>query len=126
MRWLSGAMAGLFLFAAAVQWNDPDPLLWIVLYGLAAAISALGAAGRFWFGPSAAAAAVYASGFAWLAPSLVAADPEAFRSIAMQAPEHELPREALGLALCAIWSACLAFYARCAASDRFPRDGRRC
>ena len=120
MRGLSGAMAGLFLFAAALQWNDPDPLLWMLLYSLAAGLSLLAAAGHFWFGPSAAAAAVFTIGFVWLAPSLVAADSAAFASFAMREPEHELPREALGLALCAIWSAWLACYARRTAPDRLP------
>ena len=29
-------MAVLFLFAVAVQYNDPDPLRWMAIYGLAA------------------------------------------------------------------------------------------
>lgn len=32
------AMAAICIFAAAVQWNDPDPWMWIILYGLAAAV----------------------------------------------------------------------------------------
>lgn len=36
----------LFLTAAAVQWNDPDPLAWVVTYVLAAGISAGAAFGR--------------------------------------------------------------------------------
>ena len=40
----------LFLAAAALQWNDPDPLIWIVLYGLAAVVSFFYFIGRrhFW------------------------------------------------------------------------------
>lgn len=34
-------MAGVFAFSAAVQINDPDPVLWIGLYAAAAAVSAL-------------------------------------------------------------------------------------
>jgi hypothetical protein len=30
-------MTGLFLFAAAVQYNDPEPLRWMAIYGVAAA-----------------------------------------------------------------------------------------
>jgi hypothetical protein len=36
---IAGALgAVLFLLCAAVQWNDPDPLPWIALYGAAAAV----------------------------------------------------------------------------------------
>ena len=34
-------MAALFLFAAVVQHNDPDPLRWMVIYGLAALVCVL-------------------------------------------------------------------------------------
>ena len=37
-RLLNGAMALLFLFGAAVQYNDPDPLQWVAIY-VAAAIA---------------------------------------------------------------------------------------
>ncbi len=41
MKWVSGAMALLFIFWAAFQYNDPDPFLWIFVYGLAALASVL-------------------------------------------------------------------------------------
>ncbi len=31
----------LFIYFAAVQYNDPDPLLWMMLYGITAGLSAL-------------------------------------------------------------------------------------
>jgi hypothetical protein len=39
-------MAALFLFAAAVQYNDPDPLRWMAVYGLAALACVLSLARR--------------------------------------------------------------------------------
>jgi len=39
-------MAALFITSAIVQYNDPDPLLWIVIYSLAGIISILFALGR--------------------------------------------------------------------------------
>ncbi len=39
-------MAALFLFAAAVQYNDPDPLRWMGIYGVAALACLLSLAGR--------------------------------------------------------------------------------
>lgn len=42
----AGAAVLFFLFAV-VQYNDPDPLLWIMLYGLTAGLSALYAINQF-------------------------------------------------------------------------------
>ena len=39
-------MAVLFAFAAAVQCNDPDPLRWMAMYGLAMLACGLALAGR--------------------------------------------------------------------------------
>lgn len=41
--------AAYFTFAAAVQYNDPDPLHWMALYGLTALACALAIAGRYYF-----------------------------------------------------------------------------
>jgi hypothetical protein len=43
-RLLNGLMAVLFAVAVAVQFNDPDPVRWVALYGAALAVSALAAA----------------------------------------------------------------------------------
>ena len=43
---LNGVMAALFLFGAAVQFNDPDPLRWAAIYLAAAVASILAALGR--------------------------------------------------------------------------------
>ena len=45
-RWASAAMALLFSSAAVVQWNDPDPLPWIVAYCATAYLAARRALGR--------------------------------------------------------------------------------
>jgi len=39
-------MAALFLTSAIIQYNDPDPLMWIVIYTLAAIVSIFFALGR--------------------------------------------------------------------------------
>ncbi len=36
MRWISLAMCLLFSAFAVLQWNDPDPFRWVVIYGLTA------------------------------------------------------------------------------------------
>jgi len=43
-RTFSGLMAALFAMAVAVQYNDPDPLRWIAIYGGALTVSILVAA----------------------------------------------------------------------------------
>ena len=111
-RKASAAMALLFVFAAVVQWNDPDPLAWIVLYGLAATLAGLAARGRARFAPNAAAAALFTALVLWWAPSLEDARGEAFTSVQMKAAEDEEPRETIGLLLCAVWTATTAVFSR--------------
>lgn len=43
---VNGLLAVLFAVAAIVQFDDPDPALWVGLYGIAAAACGLFAAGR--------------------------------------------------------------------------------
>lgn len=45
-RWTLGAFALLFLFAAYVQLNDADPLVWTAIYLAAAHVAVFGAADR--------------------------------------------------------------------------------
>jgi hypothetical protein len=101
-------LGALFAFGALVQWNDPDPLVWMVAYGFAAGLAAAGARGVFWPRTTAAFALLMACGLCLLAPSLLTAPPEAFASFQMEAPSHEEPREAVGLALISIWNGYLA------------------
>ena len=121
-RILCVAFAALFTLGAAVQWNDPDPLPWMVTYGFAAGLAAAAAYERLWPRVT----ALFALGMAlWLfalAPSLMGAPPEAFTSFRMQDRSHEEPREAGGLALLAIWNAFLAHRGRMATRRRRESD----
>lgn len=111
-RLLAALMCGVFLLSAAVQWNDPDPWLWMPLYGLAAALAALGAAGRLPLWPNAAALVLFLGFFAFWAPSLLGARRDAFAHWRMQSSADEAAREAGGLALCAAWSTVQTVLAR--------------
>lgn len=102
----------LFLVGAAVQWNDPDPLLWIAAYLACAGLSFAAAAGRRLFVPNVSAAIVFGLWLLMIAPSLWGAPLEAFTSFRMNEATHEAPREAMGLALLCAWSAWLAWRAR--------------
>jgi hypothetical protein len=37
MRWINGFFCALMVLFAVVQYNDPDALLWMLIYGIAAA-----------------------------------------------------------------------------------------
>jgi hypothetical protein len=108
LRLACAGFAVLFLFAAAVQWNDPDPVRWTLGYGAVAAVSAAVAFGAR---PRIAAAIVFAGvlvAFALWAPSLRHATPDALRSFGMSgAVEEEEVREAIGLGLATAWMALL-------------------
>ena len=95
----------LFLLSVGVQYNDPDPGLWIALYGLAAVMAGLCAAGRLPLWPNFAALVLFLAFFAAWSPTLFGARSEAFTSFEMRAANDEEPREAIGLLLCAGWSA---------------------
>ena len=112
MRIVSVVMFLTFALAAFVQWNDPDPLLWIALYLLAALFSLAAAAGRFWLWPSVAALALYAAGVLLLLPALADARGSAVTSWKMRDASDEEAREALGLAICAAWMVVLVVRAR--------------
>ena len=109
-RLLNGAMALLFLFGAAVQYNDPDPLLWMTIYLAAAVACTLAAAGRlrWWF-----AATVALVALAWAATLAPRAFPnvriaEMFGAWEMANTRIEEGREMYGLLLIAIYMTVLA------------------
>lgn len=112
MRWLDGLMTAVFVLAIAVQYNDPDPLYWMLLYTPAALLSALALAGRFRPRPSLLACAVYVVLAAYASPALRDARLESFNSFTMHSAADEAVREAAGIWLCAIWTGVLALRAR--------------
>jgi hypothetical protein len=103
-RAAAAALGAAFLLSVAVQYNDPDPYLWMPIYGLAAVLAGLGAAGRVPLAPNAAALVLFLALFALWAPSLLTARREAFEHWHMRSASDEEAREAGGLALCALWS----------------------
>ncbi|WP_421826108.1 transmembrane 220 family protein [Larkinella sp.] len=90
----------LFTLFAAFQYNDPDPQVWVPIYGFAAIASfmAFGTAGRPWF--YLAAGAIYlVSAIYWWPPQF-----EGFLldEMGMKTLNVELARESGGLAICAV------------------------
>ncbi|MFO0688155.1 MAG: transmembrane 220 family protein [Myxococcota bacterium] len=118
MRWLDGLFFLLFLVAVVVQYNDPDPALWMAGYGVAAVLSLAGFFGRFPILPNLLAGLAFGLWFLSLAATLPGAPLEAFTSFKMTAASHEEPREAIGLLLAAVWTLALAARGRRRERDR--------
>jgi hypothetical protein len=105
LRIASGVMAVLFAVSVAVQYNDPDPLYWMAIYGCALLLAIQSAAGRTPLLPNAIALALYVVLAARALPDLLAGREEAFTHWHMLDARDEVAREAGGLLLCALWSA---------------------
>jgi hypothetical protein len=123
-RVVSALMTLLLAVAVAVQYNDPDPLRWMAIYGAACALSAVvvvrGRAPWAW---------VAAVGLVALVWGLMVARgaygrshlSEMFQSWEMKSPGVEEAREASGLLIVAAWMAVLAIQARLTGQTRsFP------
>ena len=98
-------MAVLFAFAAAVQYNDPDPLQWMAMYGLAMLACGLALAGRL---PRLLAALAGLGALVWagtLAPGVVerVSLGELFQPYGMLSTAVEEGREMGGLLIVAAW-----------------------
>lgn len=97
MRIVALIFAVLFLISAALQYNDPDPLVWAGIYGFAAVLSFMffrGFRNKIVYGIS---LIVYLGAAIYLWP-------EVYRGVVMdmsRAPEIELARESLGMGICA-------------------------
>ena len=107
-------MALSFLFGAAVQYNDPDPLRWIAIYLAASAACALAALKwlRWWF-----AAAVAAVALVWTRTFIPGTlpnvrIPELFAAWEMASERIEQGREMYGLLIIGLYMAVLAFVQR--------------
>jgi hypothetical protein len=115
VRTINVLMAVLFLLAVVAQYNDPDPLRWMAIYGAACAVCAAVA----WIGgvPRALPAAVAIVALAWSAAIAAAGARGAdyasmFAAWEMRSPAVEQAREATGLLLVAVWMVVVALRGR--------------
>ena len=120
MQWI---MAAAFALSVAVQYNDPDPLRWMAIYGAACAV-AVWAALRPRRYPWWAAAAVAIAAFLWAAGWMRQVTgrvwiPELFASWEMKNARVEVEREVGGLLIVAVWMTITALIAVL----RRPRPG---
>ena len=107
MFWrLNWAMAGLFLLSVVVQYNDPDPVRWMAIYGAALVVClVLGVRGRI---PIAVPAIVAAIALAWgidimFGNPVVTAYAHMFDAWEMKSAPIEEAREATGLFIAGGW-----------------------
>jgi len=103
-------MSLVFVASAVVQWNDPDPFVWMALYGSAALLAALVASGRDPRWRPALEAAVFAGCVFFvlaLAPALFEARVEAVTSLRMQSAGDERVRELGGSVIVLLYAATL-------------------
>ena len=111
MKLLTSAMATLFLFAVAVQYNDPDALRWMAIYGLAALACGLWLARRLprWIPRGRRHRGAGLGGDA--RPARVVGRVsvgDLFESYAMKSEPVEEAREMGGLLIVAVWMVVLA------------------
>ena len=122
MAWLSFVMSALFCISAALQLNDPDPLVWIAMYLIAGGASFLAAGalrGSLGWMPTArfltASVGMIALGAAalraWSALSHLTLG-HLFESMKAATPAIEESRELFGLLLIAAWNVALFFWLR--------------
>ncbi|GAB4023486.1 transmembrane 220 family protein [Spirosoma koreense] len=100
----------LFILFAAFQYNDPDPEVWIPIYGFAAVacFMAFAGVGQWWFFAAMAVIYLIAAYYQW--PPVY--EGFMFSETGMRSLNIELAREAGGLAICAAVMALLAALVR--------------
>ena len=102
-------MTAAFLFSVVVQFNDPDPARWILIYGLACVACLLAIAGRIHWVFSTAVGIMALTWALTLASNVLGkvAFKELFEAFEMKDERVEVAREFGGLLIVAFWMAAL-------------------
>jgi hypothetical protein len=100
-------ISGLFFLFAVVQWNDPDPVIWMIFYGVMSLIYILLALGkRFAFYLSVLMLITCIIYMGFILPEIIKwikdGMPSIVQSMKATIPSIEYTREFLGLLLCLI------------------------
>lgn len=126
-KYMNPVMTLILLVAAVIQYNDPDAVRWMLVYGLAAGLSA--AHGRLGRAEIPAAAALGMLALVWAITLAMSVGPgfqtsDLVRSMDPDEPQIEIAREAGGLLIVAFWMAVLTIRSRSAAGKRWIENGR--
>ena len=111
-RTVNAVMAVLFFVSVALQYNDPDPVQWMAIYGAAGLLAAWAAWGRrMSVGAPLLVAAIAIAWAAFIATHLHGhfAWHHLVESMHAGTPQIEESRESLGLGIVAAWMLVLAF-----------------
>jgi hypothetical protein len=113
LRILATLMGVYFVSAAVLQYNDPDPVQWMAIYGAAALACGLALVQRLWRWYAVGVAVVAAGWAATLAPGVIGrvAPRDLFAAPGMLTPGVEEAREMLGLVIVVVWMGLLAWMA---------------
>lgn len=105
MRYLAIFFTVMFILFAIVQYNDPDPVLWIPIYAYAALMSYLAYRQKYNIPALIAGLIGYLAGAIYYFPPSVADwinAEETAKSLQMKMPFVEEARESMGLGICVI------------------------
>jgi len=104
-RIAAALMVPALALSIAVQYNDPDGPLWMAIYGFPLVLAVLALFKRVnVLAPIG--AVVYGAAFVyWMPWAFIANVPAYVSTVHMTSQESEWAREAIGLALCAVWMA---------------------
>lgn len=99
---LNGIFFVSFLLSIVVQFNDPDPVRWIIFYSVATffCVLAMIKVNTFWPGL---AALAYLGGVVYYMPGWSVDTLKLLMEPKMSTNDVELAREAIGLLICAVW-----------------------
>ena len=112
MKWLSLAMVLVFVAAAGVQLNDPDPHIWVPVYLVPAVLSYAAFRGHHLRWSTTISFAAFTIAALWWLPALRDASLDSVSTVAMRTQADEEVREAGGLILGAVWTGVLMWQAR--------------
>jgi hypothetical protein len=110
-----GILAAMFALSVAVQYNDPDPFQWMLLYAIPFVYMLLGAFGRYNAIAGGFAILYLIGGLYWMPWGNMGPAMDGAMQWKMKSPANELYREALGIFICAF---AFAFHFACWWSNR--------
>lgn len=121
MKILDLLLALLFAAGAAVQYNDPDPLIWMLLYGGVALVATLALFGKHILPVTLLVALACAVGLGWSAPGFIEyitghTNENLMQSMSAERPYIEKTREFLGMLIAFLVALIYVFRARNARS----------